>query len=192
MAEVEIVVTDEIKCLKKEIMSLQKDPGWANVAKEELLTFDMLDRYRHIVQQQAWPWRWENVDALYTLTDQIPTWVVDDTIMAIWASDRQGLPNSFANWDSKNKEAGMALMLSRGPSCLGVGTDLEGEKVYSAVIVFVHPKQELLTIKEGADCLIAIDKQPDSDVTVPCELPSHKHRRFYPSMINHAYLVLPY
>ena len=192
MAEVELIVEDEIKRLKKEISSLRKDLGWPNVAKEELLTFDMLDRYRHIVQQQAWPWRWGNIDALYTLTDQIPAWVVDDTIMAIWASGRQGLPNSFANWDSKNKEAGMALMLSRGPSCLGVGTDLEGEKVYSAVVVFVHPKQELLTIKEGADCLVAIAKEPDSDVTVLCELPSHKHGRFYPSTINHAYLVLPY
>ena len=190
MAEVEIVVTDEIKHLKKEITSLRKDLGRPNVAKEELLTFDMLDRYRHIVQQQAWLWRWENVDALYTLTDRIPAWVVDDTIMAIWASGRQGLPNSFANWDSKNNEAGMALMLSRGPSCLRVGTDLEGKKVYSTVVM--HPKQELLTIKEGADCLIAIAKEPDSDVTVLCELPKHKHGRFYPSMINHAYLVLPY
>ena len=45
MAEVEIIVTDEIKRLKKEITSLQKDLGQANVAKEELLTFDMLDRY---------------------------------------------------------------------------------------------------------------------------------------------------
>ena len=192
MAEVEIIVANEIKCLKKEITTLRKDVGRTNVAKEEILTFDMLDRYRHIVQQQAWPWRWENVDTLYTLTDQIPAWVVDDTIMAIWASGKQGLPNSFVNWDSENKEAGMALMLSRGPSCLGVGTDLEGEKVYSAVIIFVHPKQELLTIKEGADCLIVITKEPDSDVTVLCELPSHKHGRFYPSAINDACLVLPY
>ena len=192
MAEVKIVVTDEIKRLKKEITSLRKDLGWPNVAKEELLTFDMLDRYRHIIQQQAWPWRWENVYALYTLTDRIPAWVVDDTIMAIWASGRQGLPNSFANWDSRNKEAGMVLMLSRGPSCLGVGTDLEGKKVYSTVVGFIHPKQELLTIKEGVDCLIAIAKEPDSDVTILCELLSHKHGRFYPSTINHAYLVLPY
>ena len=152
----------------------------------------MLDKYPHIVQQQAWPWRWENVDALYTFTDQIPTWVVDDAIMAIWASGRQGLPNSYANWDSKNREAGMALMLSRAPSCLGVENDLKGEKVYSAVVMFVHPKQELLTIKEGADCLIQLAKQPDADVTVLCELPGHKHGRFYPSTINHAYLVLPY
>ena len=192
----EIIVTDEVKCLKKEISTLRKDLGRPNVAKEELLTFDMLDRYRHIVQQQAWPWRWDNVDALYTLTDHIPTWVVDDTIMAIWASGRQGLPNSFANWDSPNKEAGMALMLSRGPSCLGVGTDLEGKEVYSAIVAFMHPKQELLTIKEGVGCLIVTAEQSDSgsdsDVTVLCELPSHKHGRFYPSAINYAYLVLPY
>ena len=166
------------------------------MAKEKLLTFDMLDRYRHIIQQQAWPWQWENVDALYSITDHIPAWVVDDTIMAIWASGRQGLPNSFANWDSPKKEAGMALMLSQGPSCLGVGTDLEGEKVYSAVIVFVHPKQELVMIKEWAECLVVTVKQSDSgsnsDVSVLCGLPSHKHGRFYPSTINHSYLVLPY
>ena len=166
------------------------------MAKEELLTFDMLDRNRHIVQQQVWPWWWEHVDALYTLTDRIPAWVVDDTIMAVWASGKQGPPNSFVNWDSPEKVAGMVLMLSRGPSCLGVGTDLEGKKVYSTVVVFVHPSQELLTIKEGAGCLVATVKQSgsssSSDVTVLCELPSHKHGRFYPSPINHAYLVLPY
>ena len=181
---------------EKRNQGLRRDLNKPNVAKEKLLTFDMLDRYRYIIQQQAWPWQWENVDALYTITDRIPTWVVDDTIMVIWASGRQGLPNSFANWDSPKKEAGMALMLSRGPSCLRVGTDLEGEKVYSAIVVFVHPKQELLTIKEGAECLIATVKQSDSgsnsDVTVLCRLLSHKHGRFYPSTINHTYLVLPY
>ena len=116
--------------------------------------------------------------------------------MAVWASGKQGPPNSFVNWDSPEKVAGMAQMLSRGPSCLGVGTDLEGEKVYSAVIVFVHPRQELLTIKEGAGCLVATVKQSgsssSSDITILCELPSHKHGRFYPSPINHTYLVLPY
>ena len=60
----------------------------------------------------------------------------------------------------------------------------------------MHPRQELLTIKEGAGCLVATVEQSgsssSSDVTVLCELPSHKHGRFYPSPINHAYLVLPY
>ena len=52
--------------------------------------FEMLDKYPHITQQQAWPWRWENVDALYTFTDQIPAWVVDDAVMATWVSGEQG------------------------------------------------------------------------------------------------------
>ena len=68
--------------------------------------------------------------------------------------------------------------------------------MYSTIVVFVHPKQELLTIKEGAGCLIATveqsDSGSDSDVTILCKLPSHKHGRFYPSVINHTYLVLPY
>ena len=199
MAEVKLIVEDEIKRLKKEIKSLRKDLGRADVAKEELLMFEMLEKYPHITQQQAWPWIWENVDALYTFTDQIPAWVVDDAVMAIWASGKQGLPNSYTNWDSKNREDGMALMLSRVPSCLGVENDLQGEKVYSAVVVFVHPnwelftiKQELFTIKEGADSLLQFAGQPDADITVLCELPGNKYGRFYPSAINHAYLVLPY
>ena len=112
--------------------------------------------------------------------------------MAIWASGRQGRLNSFMNWDSEHKESGMGLMLSRGSSCLEAGNDLEGKKVYSAVAVFVHPRQELLTIKEGVEFLIQLAEQLDPDVSVLCELPSHKHGRFYPSAVNHAYLVLPY
>ena len=90
MAEVELIVEDEIKHLKKEIKSLRKDLGWADVAKEELLMFEMLEKYPHITQQQAWPWIWENVDALYMFTDQIPAWVVDDAVMAIWGIRQAG------------------------------------------------------------------------------------------------------
>ena len=194
-----MIVVDEVKRLKNEIKALRKSHSKPDVAKEELLTFEMLDRYRYIVQQQAQLWRWENVDTLYTFTDRISAWVVDDSVMAIWASGRQGLPNSFANWDSPEKEAGMALMLSRGPSCLGEVTDLEGENVYSAVVVFVHPRQELLSIKEGAGCLVALveqakqsDSSSESEVTILCELPKHRYGRFYPSAVNDAYLVLPY
>ena len=138
-----------------------------------------------------------NMSTPYTqVTDRIPAWVVGDTVMAVWASGKEDLPNSFTNWDSPEKEAGMALMMSRGSSCLGLGTDLEGEKVYSALVVFVHPRQELLTIKEGASCLLTTVEQSgsssSSDVTVLCKLPCHKHGRYYPSTVNHAYLVMPY
>ena len=128
MAEVEIAVMEEVKCLKNEIKALRKELKKPNTSKEELLTFKMLGRHRHVIQQQAWPRRWEHVDALYSVTDRIPAWVVGDTGMAVWASGKEDLPNSFTNWDSPKKEAGMALMMSRGSSCLGLGTDLEGKK----------------------------------------------------------------
>ena len=92
MAEIEITISDKVRCLKNEIKALRKTLNKPDASKEELLTFDMLDKYRHIVQQQAWPWLWEKVDALYAFTDRIPAWVVDDTIMGVWASGRQGLP----------------------------------------------------------------------------------------------------
>ena len=50
-----MIVVDEVKRLKNEIKALRKSHNKPDVAKEELLTFEMLDRYRHIVQQQAWP-----------------------------------------------------------------------------------------------------------------------------------------
>ena len=204
MAEVEITVMEEVKDLKNEIKALRKELDKPNASKEELLTFEMLGRYQHIVNQQAWPWRWEHIDALYKVVDRIPTWVVADSVMAVWASGKEDLPNSFTNWDSPETVANMALMLSRGSSCLGLGSELEGEKVYSALAVFVHPRQELLSIKEGAACLIATVEQSEpvgtstksdvtkSDVTVLCRLPDPKHGRYFPSSMNHAYLVLPY
>ena len=45
MAEVEIIVTEEVKRLKNEIKALRKKLDKPNVAKEELLIFDMLDRH---------------------------------------------------------------------------------------------------------------------------------------------------
>ena len=124
--------------------------------------------------------------------------------MVVWASGKEDLPNSFTNWDSPETVASMALMLSRGSSCLGLGSELEGKKVYSALAVFVHPRQELVTIKEGAACLIATVEQSEpvgtsaksditkSDVTVLCKLPNQKRGQYFPSSVNHTYLVLPY
>ena len=143
----------------------------------------MLGRYRHVINQQAWPWQWEHIDALYKVADHIPTWVVGDSVMAVWVSGKEDLSNSFTNWDSPETEVGMALMLSRGSSCLGLGSELEGKKVYSALVVFVHPRQELVTIKQGAGCLIT---------TVDCQTAKPQVRRYYPSAVNHTYLVLPY
>ena len=190
---------EEVKDLKNEIKALRKELDKPNASKEELLTFEMLGRYQHIVNQQAWPWRWEHIDVLYKVADRIPAWVVANSVMAVWASGKEDLPNSFTNWDSPEMVANMALMLSRGSSCLRLGSTLEGEKVYSALAVFMHPRQELVSIKEGAACLVATIEQSEpagtsakSDITDLCRLPDPKRGRYFPSSVNHAYLVLPY
>ena len=51
----EITVMEEVKDLKNEIKALRKELDKPNASKEELLTFEMLGRYQHIVNQQAWP-----------------------------------------------------------------------------------------------------------------------------------------
>ena len=196
---------EEVKELKNEIKALRKQLDKLNAAKEDLLTFEMLGRYRHLVNQKAWPWRWEHVDALYKPVDRIPAWAVEDSVMAAWASGKEDLPNSFINWDSPETVSGMVLMLSRGSSCMGLESKLEGKKIYSALVVFMHPKQELVSIKEGVACLVATVEQSEppgtsvlksdvtkSDVTVLCRLPDSRRGRYFPSSPNHAYLVLPY
>ena len=54
MAEVEITIIEEVKCLKNEIKALRKELKKPNASKEELLTFKMLGRHKHIINQQAW------------------------------------------------------------------------------------------------------------------------------------------
>ena len=204
MAEVEITVMEEVRELKNEIKVLRQQLDKPNAPKEELLTYEMLGRYQYVVNQQGWPWRWEHVSALYKPVDRIPAWAVENSVMKTWASGKEDLPNSFWGWDAEETVPGMALMLSRGSSCLGVENDLEGEKIYSTLVVFVHLRQELVSIREGTACLVATVEQAEptgasvkadstkSDVTVLCRLPTSKCGRYFPSSRNYAHLVLPY
>ena len=197
------MVMEEVRELKNEIKALRQKLGKPNASKEDLLTYEMLGRYRYVVNQQGWPWRWEHVSALYKPVNRIPAWAVENSVMRTWASGKEDLPNSFWNWDATETVPGMALMLSRGSSCMGVESNLEGEKIYSTLVVFVHPKQELVSIKEGAACLMATVEQAEptgvsvlktgttrSDITVLCWLPGPKHGRFFPSSPNHTWSCL--
>ena len=126
MAEVEITVMEEVKDLKNEIKALRKELNKPNASKEELLTFEMLGRYQHIVNQQAWLWRWEHIDTLYKPVNCIPTWVVADSVMTVWASGKEDLPNSFMNWDSPEMVAIALNFFSRAGE---MEADLESSEV---------------------------------------------------------------
>ena len=126
MAEVEIVVTEEVKRLKNEIKALQKKLDKPNASKEELPTLNMLGRHRHIIQQQAWPWQWEHVDALYTLMDCIPTWVVNDKTCL--GAREAGLPRQFQKLGSSGEGTWYGADAIKGPLLSRSGDRPGGQK----------------------------------------------------------------
>ena len=81
------------------------------MSREELLTFDMLERRPLITDQQAYEFQWDKVDALYQFVDMIPAWVVDDEIFALWSTGREDAPREFP-WLGGEK------------GCMGAGADV--------------------------------------------------------------------
>ena len=86
----------QVEQLKAEIRSRRADNnrlGNMDLCREELLTFDMLERYPLVTDQSEYTFRWHLVDALYQFVERIPAWVVDDEIMGR-LEVRRGRPSS--------------------------------------------------------------------------------------------------
>ena len=157
MAENELVKQQQVEQLRKEIDEerfLTKRLGEGFVSREQLLTFDMLERLPLVTDQVAYEFQWEQVDALYQFVDRLPAWVVDDPIMDIWASGREDLLQSFRGWEAKKVEWSQALLLSWVPARIGGGSASPMVKVYSAVVVCIHPCQLVVSIRDGAQGLV--------------------------------------
>ena len=119
MAENQIAKEQQVAHLEAEINALRVDfrqLGDAFVTKEQLLTFDMLERHPLVTDQVQYKFQWNRVDAVYQFVDRLPAWVVNDEIMEIWASGRENDPQSFRGWEAKRAEWGQALMLSWSPA----------------------------------------------------------------------------
>ena len=71
--------------------------------------------------------------------------------------------------------------------------DIDEKKVFSAVVVFVHPSQKLSPIEEAVDVLLVMSWDPKGvPVTALCQLPQQSMGEFYPCSTNDAALVLPF
>ena len=115
MAANETAKKNQVKQLKAKInMSRMSNSllGNQGMSKEDLLTFDMLERYPLTTDQTAYTFQWDRVDALYQFEYKLPAWVVDDDIMEVWKTGVENVPQSFRGWDSKKAEWGQALLLS--------------------------------------------------------------------------------
>ena len=198
MAENQGIIQAQVDDVRDEIDSERRARrllgNGEQVSREQLLTYDMIERYPLITDQTAYTFRWHKVDGLYQFIDRLPAWIVDDDIMKQWSTGDEEAPQAFKSWQTKKVEFGQALLLSWAPARLsGVVTTSETEKVFSAVVVCIHPDQSVMTIKDGAHDIynLARDK-PERAVSALCRLPKVSANTFYPSPLNDSFLVLPY
>ena len=109
------------------------------------------------------------------------------------------VPQAFGCNDASPLATHRALMLSLAPfnrvnpATGEVSPDVDGKKVFSAVVVFVHPSQKLSPIEEAVDMLIVVSRNPQGvPVTALCQLPQRSVGEFYPCPMNDAFLVLSF
>ena len=113
--------------------------------------------------------------------------------MEIWATGHKDDPQSFRGWEAKKAEWGQALMLSWSPARIGSGVASPMAKVYAAVVICIHPCQAVMSIKDAAhDLLSHAIAKPKRSMSALCQLPKRSAGTFYPSPLNHSFLVLPY
>ena len=117
----------------------------------------------------------------------------DDDIMEVWRTGMENVPQSFKGWNSEKAEWGQALLLSWANARISDGAVSHSTKVFTAVVVCIHPCQVVMSIQDGANNLIHHSiKSPDHCMSALCHLPRRSVGTFYPSPLNHSYLVLPY
>ena len=133
------------------------------------------------------------MDALYEFVYRLPAWIVDDDIMDIWKSGEEDDPRSFKGWEAKKAEWGQALLMSWAPLWMSDSAASQTVKVFTAVVVCIHPCQVVMSIKDGAsDLLNHAMASLTRSMSALCRLPKPLAGTFYPSPLNHSYLVLPY
>ena len=196
MAAGQAAKEEQVAQLKAEILALRRDYkrlGNPYMSREQLLTFDMLEHHPLVTDQVEYEFQWDQVDALYEFVDKLPAWVVDDEVMEVWRTGSEDAPQSFRGWEAKKAEWGQALMLSWSPARNGGGPTSPVAKVFTAVVVCIHPCQVVMSVKDAANDLLSHSVATlMRSMSTLCRLPRHSVGTFYPSPLNHSFLVLPY
>ena len=203
MLESEVEAVDQTNQLKARIETKCKalpQQERSTTSRESLISFQDLDDFPLVVQQREFEVRWRQTNALYFFTDGIPAYIVDEEVFIQWSSAASpDVPQAFGCSDTTPLATYRALMLSLAPfdqvnSATGkVLPDIDEKKVFSAVVVFVHPSQKLSSIEEAVDMLLVISHDPKSvPATALCRLPQRSIGEFYPCPTNDAALVLPF
>ena len=109
------------------------------------------------------------------------------------------MPQAFKCSNATPLATYLALMLSLvpfnrvNPATGKVSPDIDKKKVFSTVVVFVHPSQKLSPIEEAVDMLLVMSQDPKGVPAMAlCHLPQQSMGEFYPYPTNDAALVLPF
>ena len=203
MAESEVEAVDQINQLKARIETKCKALPWQErlaTNRESLVSFQDLEDLPLVVQQWEFEIWWRQTDTLYFFTDGIPAYIVDEEVFIQWLSAASpNVPQAFGCSDTAPLATYHTMMLSLmpfnqvNPATGKVLPDIDGKKVFSAIVVFVHPSQKLSSIEEAVDMLLVMSRDPKSvPVTALCHLPQQSVGEFYPCPTNNAALVLPF
>ena len=203
MAESEIEAIEQTNQLKDRIDNKHKAlPRLENLTAscESLVTFQDLEDLPLVVQQWEFEIRWKQTDALYFFTDGIPPYVIGEEVFIQWLSAaKPDVRQAFGHSNASPLATHHALMLSLlpfnwvNPATGKVSSDIDEKKVFSTVVVFVHPSQKLSPIKEAVDILIVVWWNLQGiPVMALCQLPQQSIGEFYPCPTNDTFLVLPF
>ena len=136
-----------------------------SASHESLVTFQDLEDLPLVVQQQEFEIQLRQTDALYFFTDGIPAYIIDEEVFIQWLSAaRPDVPQAFRHSDTAPLATYCTLMLSLtpfdrvNPATGEVSMDIDEKKVFSTIVVFVHPSQKLSSIEEAVNILLVMSR----------------------------------
>ena len=189
---------------------LKSTPGKSKKQKgkteEQCITFENLDQYPYVMWQSAWELDWDKVQALYCPCNGIPTFTINNSIIAQWLSTV--LPSSPQWWtDSEDPDTLYTHAVLFSLMLLNLLNTVEGQEqgnygndpklfMYSAVVVFVHPGQVLTAIQNAVGFFqhqydTILQGGHSNGWCTLCKLPCYETSRYFPVVLHTLCLALP-
>ena len=171
-----------------------------------VFTFKNLEQYPYVMRQSALELEWDKVWALYDFRIGVPTFIINDSIIAQWSP--MASPSSSQWWtDSEDSDTLYAHAVLFSLMLLNLLDMAQGREqgnyrndskwfVYSTVVIFVHPSQVLTTVQNAVGFFQqqynAILQGSHSNVWCTlCKLPCYETSRLFPVIPRMPCLALP-
>ena len=174
--------------------------------EEQHITYEHLEQFPYVMWQLAWELDWDRVQALYCFHIGIPTFIVDDSIIAQWLPTvSPSSPQWWTDLEDLDTLYAHAVLFSLTP--LNLLNTVEGWEqgnhgndpklfMYSAVVIFVHPGQVLTTIQNAVGFFqhqydTILQGGHSNGWCTLCKLPHYETSQYFPVVPCIQCLALP-